>query len=202
MKSTTVPRLARWLLEVVTPRIERAELLGDLEDDTARREAVDGRSAARRWYRRQVVRSVGPIVGRRLSVRARRWRAVGPTALSSGTVQDLKLAIRSLAASPAFALSTVAMLALGIGTFTVIYAFVDAAVIRPLPFGERSDRLVTVHSVHPTLTSDVDDAGMSYADVIELRQASTTLERLEGVIDRTVGCRAAPWSHVRASRRR
>ena len=70
----------------------------------------------------------------------------------------------------------------------MILVGVDAAVVRPLPFGERSDRLVTLHFVHPTLApeSDLDDAELSFPDLLDVRRESQTLEAVEGVVGRTV----------------
>jgi predicted permease len=182
-----VPRFHRLLLRTAAPPDERDELVGDLDDEAALRARATGTTAARRWYRRQVRRSLLPILARRLARRFGPSRDVRPTrAVGTGVLQDLRLALRSLRGSPAFAVAAVLMLALGIGAFTVVYAFVDALVVRPLPFGDRNGRLVTIHSVHPTLTADPDDAGMSYADVIDFRRETTTLAALEVAIGRSV----------------
>ena len=150
------------------------------------RRAHDDPRGARRWYRRQVRRSIGPILWRRLT---EAWRHRPTSAgLGIGLGQDLRLAIRALSASPAFAVSTVLILGFGVGAFTVVYAVVDAQVVRPLPFGDHNDRLVTVHAFHPTLTDpgDLDDAEMSYPDLIDVRAGARTLEAVEGVLSRTV----------------
>jgi predicted permease len=48
-------------------------------------------------------------------------------------VRDLRYAIRSLESRPAFTLTVIATLALGIGANTAIFTLVDALVLRPLP---------------------------------------------------------------------
>ena len=174
------PLLSRWLLRLVTPTDERGELLPDLEDEMRQRAARDGRRAARRWYARQARRSLGPMMAGRLARGGLRGRP------GTGLLQDLRLATRALWRSPAFALSTLAMLALGIGAFATVYAFVDAMVLRPLPFGERNERLVTLHSTHPTLVADPSDAGMSYADFTDFGAESTSLEQIEAALGRNV----------------
>ncbi len=49
-------------------------------------------------------------------------------------VEDLSYAVRSFRRSPGFLFAAVATLALGFGANTVIFAVVNAAVLRPLPF--------------------------------------------------------------------
>ena len=56
---------------------------------------------------------------------------------------DLKVAIRSLLARPAFTALAIFILALGIGANTAIFSVLHRVVLRPLPYA-RADRLVTV----------------------------------------------------------
>src|SRR5438105_159357 len=55
------------------------------------------------------------------------------TAPLESIVRDLRYAIRSLTSRPAFTLTVIATLALGIGANTAIFTLVDALVLRPLP---------------------------------------------------------------------
>ncbi|MEO6235654.1 MAG: ABC transporter permease, partial [Vicinamibacterales bacterium] len=57
--------------------------------------------------------------------------------------QDLRFAFRSLARRPAFALTAIVTLALGIGATTAIFSVVNAVILRPLPFS-RADRIVGI----------------------------------------------------------
>ena len=54
---------------------------------------------------------------------------------------DIRYAVRQLQASPVFTLVAIVTLALGIGVNSAIFALADAALMRPLPFGQ-ADRLV------------------------------------------------------------
>ena len=54
---------------------------------------------------------------------------------------DLRLALRQLWSAPGFSFVAALTLALGIGANSAIFALADAALLRPLPFGE-TERLV------------------------------------------------------------
>jgi len=63
-------------------------------------------------------------------------------------VRDLRIALRSLARRPGFAIVSGVTLALGIGATTAVYTVVDAVLLRPLPYPD-SDRLVRVFETFP-----------------------------------------------------
>ena len=50
------------------------------------------------------------------------------------SIGDIAFAVRSLAATPGFALAAILTLAIGIGGTTAVYGAVDAVLIRPLPY--------------------------------------------------------------------
>jgi macrolide transport system ATP-binding/permease protein len=58
-------------------------------------------------------------------------------------VQDLRFALRQLRKNPGFAATAILILALGMGASVAIFAFVDAALIKPLPYAA-PDRLMDV----------------------------------------------------------
>ena len=49
-------------------------------------------------------------------------------------LQDLRFALRQLRKNPGFAATAILILALGIASSVAIFAFVDAALIKPLPY--------------------------------------------------------------------
>ena len=58
-------------------------------------------------------------------------------------LQDVKYAIRRLAATPAFTVTAIVTLALGLGATTAIFGALNATMLRPLPY-PAADRLVFV----------------------------------------------------------
>jgi len=83
-------------------------------------------------------------------------------------------------------IAIVLMLGVGVGAHAVVYAVYDGMMLRPLPYGERSSRLITIHAVHPTLAAEWQDSDMSYPDVLDTRQMAGTLEGLEAATGRSV----------------
>jgi putative ABC transport system permease protein len=64
---------------------------------------------------------------------------------------DVRYAVRVLVRAPSFALTVIAVLALGIGANTAIFSILNAVLLRPLPF-EEPDRLVRLFHVPPQAT--------------------------------------------------
>lgn len=63
-------------------------------------------------------------------------------------VQDLQFALRQLRKNPGFGVMAIMILTLGIGVSVAMFAFVDAALIQPLPFF-RPERLMAVDESSP-----------------------------------------------------
>ena len=61
----------------------------------------------------------------------------------NGVFQDVRFALRTLAKSPGFTLVSLLTLAIGIGANTAIFSFVDAVLLKPLPYAD-ADRIVRV----------------------------------------------------------
>ena len=60
-------------------------------------------------------------------------------------IKDILFAIRSLKRQPAFAITAVLTIALGIGATSALFSVVNAVLLRPLPYSDAS-RLGTVWS--------------------------------------------------------
>lgn len=86
---------------------------------------------------------------------ADRLRPVAPapppvdrTRLWSDLARDASYAVRLLRRTPAFTAIAITSLALGIGVNTLMFSFVNAGLLRPLPFPD-ADRLVTIAMAPP-----------------------------------------------------
>jgi macrolide transport system ATP-binding/permease protein len=89
-------------------------------------------------------------------------------------IQDLRFALRQLRRSPGLALTAILVLALGIGASTAIFAFVDAVLIRPLPYTE-PNRLVDVDESEAVFPR----SNLSRDDYEDWKRLNTTLKSLE-----------------------
>src|SRR5258708_6527312 len=89
-------------------------------------------------------------------------------------VQDLRFTLRQLRRNPAFTFTATAMVALGIGASVAIFAFVDAALIKPLPY-QNPSRLLFVTETTP----DLPRAALSYPDYLDWKKLNTVFDSLE-----------------------
>jgi len=86
---------------------------------------------------------------------------------------DIRFAIRQLRKSPVFASTAILTLALGMCAAVAIFAFVDAALLKPLPYQEPS-RLVGVYErvqIFP-------QSNLSYADYMDWKRMNTVFTSL------------------------
>ncbi len=90
-------------------------------------------------------------------------------------LKDLRFALRMLRRSPGFTATAIVTLAIGIGACTVVFSTVYGLLYRPLPF-DAPNRLVVVQGTYPGLVWF--DAHASYANYIDLKEQSSSLEDL------------------------
>lgn len=103
---------------------------------------------------------------------AYRDRATIP--LLESLIQDLRFTLRQLRKNPAFTVTATAMVALGMGASVAIFAFVDAALIKPLPYRDTS-RLLFVTETTPAIPRAV----ISYPDYLDWKKLNRVFESMD-----------------------
>jgi macrolide transport system ATP-binding/permease protein len=87
---------------------------------------------------------------------------------------DLKFALRQLRKNPAFTATAILVLALGLCASVAIFSFVDAALLKPLPYRDPA-RLVGVYERIPLC----ERCNLSYLDYLDWKGMNKTLSSLE-----------------------
>src|SRR5271155_5615139 len=93
-------------------------------------------------------------------------------------IQDLRYAVRTLRKSPAFLVTAVLTLALGIGANVAIFTLVNAVLLQPLPF-HQPDRLVRVFD--DLSGAGARDVGISVPELEDLRERSGVFEQISAI---------------------
>jgi putative ABC transport system permease protein len=89
--------------------------------------------------------------------------------------QDGRYAVRTLRASPGFAMVAVLSLALGIGATTAIYSVVDAILLKPLPFADSGRLVRVVENLSFVAGRPPIQGGISHEQYLEWRTRTVTL---------------------------
>src|SRR5437867_2377608 len=93
-------------------------------------------------------------------------------------VQDLRIGLRGLLRAPLMTLTIIVTVGLGIGATTVIFAAVDAALLRSLPYADPA-RLVRIYTDAPP-----NKFPLSVADYLALSSQQTRFEHVAGYTGR------------------
>jgi macrolide transport system ATP-binding/permease protein len=88
--------------------------------------------------------------------------------------RDLRTAFRQLRRNPIFALTSILILALGLGATISIFAFVDATLLQPIPY-PNPQTLVDVAGSNETIPRN----NLSYQDYLDLKAQNTSLASLD-----------------------
>jgi putative ABC transport system permease protein len=105
----------------------------------------------------------------------------------SGLFRDLLHAWRGLRQKPGFLIAALLTLAIGIGANITIFSLVNGISLRPMPFGDRTDRLVTLHPTHisqPQEEPSWGESEISFLDMVDFRGA-TSVDGIEAYLLRS-----------------
>jgi macrolide transport system ATP-binding/permease protein len=116
----------------------------------------------------------------------------------SGLLQDLRYALRQLRKSPGFACTAILILTLGISASVAIFGFVDAALIKPLPYADPNRLVEVTESV-----TMIPRANLSYPDYLDWKRLNRVFSSMDvyngtGYLLRSAGG-TEPISGVRVS---
>jgi macrolide transport system ATP-binding/permease protein len=89
-------------------------------------------------------------------------------------LQDIRFTLRQLAKSPAYSVTAVLTLSLGLAAAMAIFAFVNAVLVRPLPYAEPG-QLVTATG----RTAEIPHAALSWPDYLDWKRAATVFSAFE-----------------------
>ena len=92
----------------------------------------------------------------------------------NGILQDLRYALRQLRKSPGFACTAILILTLGMSASVAIFGFVDAALIKPLPYTD-PNRLVDVTESVPMIPR----ANLSYPDYLDWKKMNQVFSSMD-----------------------
>ncbi len=113
--------------------------------------------------------------------------------------QDLRFSARQLRKAPAFTATAVTTLALGAGAALAIFAFVNAALLEPLPYRDPA-RLMNVTES----TAEIPLAALSHANYLDWKRMNTVFSALEAykgaglALASSSGAQAVPVARVTA----
>ena len=113
-------------------------------------------------------------------------------------LQDMRFAARQLRRSPGFTITATIMLALGMGASIAIFAFVDAALLKPLPYRDPA-RLASVTETVKLFGR----ADLSYPDYLDWKRMNTVFSSFDiyggggGLLNTPTG--ALPVSDLRVT---
>ncbi len=94
--------------------------------------------------------------------------------LIENLLQDLRFAFRQLGKNPGFAITAILILALGIAASVALFAFVDAALLQPLPYPE-PNRLVAVYETAALFPH----SDLSYPDYVDWKRMNKSFQSLD-----------------------
>jgi putative ABC transport system permease protein len=99
------------------------------------------------------------------------------------SLRDIRYAVRSLVHDAGVSTIVILCLSLGIGVNATLFSVVDGVLIQPLPYAE-PDRLLVLNESFER--GGIREAGVSYPDLIDFKERTTTLAAITATSGRTL----------------
>lgn len=112
--------------------------------------------------------------------------------------QDVRYTLRQWRRSPAFALTAITVLALGLGANIAVFTLVSSILLRPLPYAD-AGRLVKIKLDSSKLQQGF-DLYMSYANMLQLRDATGGRMKTAASFDQSMASVVGPGGRLQVER--
>ena len=99
------------------------------------------------------------------------------------SLRDIRYAVRSLVHDAGVSTIVILCLSLGIGVNATLFSVIDGVLIQPLPYAE-PDRLLVLNESFER--RGIRDAGVSYPDLIDFKERTTTFAAIAATSGRTL----------------
>lgn len=167
-----LPRQWRRLLAWAASPDDRDEIIESLDAEASELAEAVGEAAARRWYRRQVRRSLIPLLLRRATLAL---PVLSGALTMSDLSSDLVFTFRRMWRRPIVPAVVTLTMALGIAAVTSVFSVADAVLFRPIPLPD-SSRIVRFYTtIHAANGAPMTDPSVNYFDVNDIGTSSRTL---------------------------
>lgn len=164
-----------WLVRlagVFSKKRREREMADELESHLAMHIADNMRAGmTEEEARREAVMKLGGVEPVKEAYRDR-----GTTPWLEHLILDLRFAVRQLRKNLGFATTAVVVLALGICASVAIFGFVDAALIKPLPYPDPSSLVEATEA-----TQEFPHAWLSYPDYLDFKRLNTSFRSMDVV---------------------
>src|SRR3954468_13283121 len=98
-------------------------------------------------------------------------------------LRDLRYACRMLVKTPGFTAIAILAVALGIGASTTMFSAINALLLRPMPYIQDQERLVSISEFFAKMPDQ--NAGTAFPDYVDWKRNATTLEGLGAIQEAT-----------------